>query len=253
MDFGHKATIEMGLCWSSSCRQAHPVDNQKDRCTMDDFEQLTLRIRKDPDDLDAWKAIAALVDDPKKKMDCQGQIDRITAKRQSPVFCPKCGAGMNIYLAGEMHDKRAKCPYCGTEIDIPDNYSKVVIEKQTGFGRIVPDTEAIVFERRSDNNGASIDTEEIDKLIMEKGLTAARQELESRGIKGLRIDDIGGVDKNSEAYKIIEEKGLKALEQSQGVVFVTPKQVNRAIAVVIVLFALLFLGFVIFNVIQLIP
>lgn len=220
---------------------------------MDDFEQLTLRIRNNPDDLDAWKAIAALVDDPKKKMDCQGQIDRIIAKRQSPVVCPKCGAGMNIYFAGELHDKRAKCPYCGTEIDIPDNYSKVVIEKQTGPGIFVPDTEAVVYERRSDNNGASINTEEINRLIMEKGLTAARQELESRGIKGLKIDDIHGVDKNSEAYKIIEEKGLKALEQSQGVVFVTPKQANQAFTILGILFALLFLGFIIFNVIQLIP
>jgi DNA-directed RNA polymerase subunit RPC12/RpoP len=217
---------------------------------MDNFEQLTLRIRKDPDDLDAWKAISALVDDPKKKMDCQQQIDRINAKRQPPVVCPKCGAGMNIYFAGEMHDKRAKCPYCGTEIDIPDDYSKVVIEKRTGFDQFLPDSEAIIYERRSDNNGSSINTEEINKLIMEKGLTAARQELDSRGIKGLKIDDIGGVDKSSEAYKIIQEKGLKALEKSQGVVFVTPKQVNVALTVFIILFALLFLGTVIFNVIQ---
>ena len=51
---------------------------------MNDFEQLSLRIRKDSDDLDAWKALLELVDSPEKKNDCQKQIDRILAKRQNP-------------------------------------------------------------------------------------------------------------------------------------------------------------------------
>jgi ribosomal protein S27AE len=208
---------------------------------MDNLEQLSLRIRKNPDDLDAWKTLSTLVDDPQKKKDCKEQIDRIIAKQQPPVICPQCGAGMNIYFAGELHDKRAKCLHCGTEIDIPDNYSKVVIKKRIGFGQFMPQTEAIVYERRSDNNGNSINTEEINKIIMEKGLTAARQELESRGIKGLKINDIDGVEKSSEAYKLIEEKGLKSLEKSQNVIFVTPKQVNRAFIILGILFFFLFL------------
>ena len=44
---------------------------------MNDLEQLSLRIRKDSDDLNAWKALLELVDSPKKKADCQKQIDRI--------------------------------------------------------------------------------------------------------------------------------------------------------------------------------
>jgi hypothetical protein len=217
---------------------------------MDSIEQLSLRIRKNPDDLEAWKTILTLVDDPKKKKDCQEQIDRITAQQQSPIICPQCGAGMTVYFAGELHDKRAKCPFCGTEIDIPDDYSKVVIEKRTGIGQFLPETEAIVYERRSDNNGASIDAEEINRLIMEKGLTAARQELKSRGIKGIQIDDIRGVEKSSEAYKIIEEKGLRSLEKSQDVIFVTPKQVNQAIRIVVYLSGFLTLVAIVYFLIQ---
>jgi hypothetical protein len=202
---------------------------------MESIEQFAQRIKHDPNDLEAWESILELVDDPKKKRDCQEQIDRITAGQQSPIICPQCGAGMNVYFAGELHDKRAKCPFCGAEIDIPDSYSKVVIEKRAGTGQVLPETEAVVYERRFDNNGASIDVEEINQLVMEKGLAAARQELKSRSIKGLQIDDIQGVEKSSEAYKIIEEKGLRALEKSQGVIFVTPKQVNQAIKIALIL------------------
>lgn len=204
---------------------------------MESIEQLALRIKNDPNDLTAWKSLLELMDDPIRKRDCQAQIDRILAGQQSPIICPQCGAGMNVYFAGELHDKRAKCPFCGTEIDIPDSYSKVVIEKRPG--QVLPETEAVVYERRFDNNGASIDVEEINQLVMEKGLAAARQELKSRGIKGIQIDDIQGVEKSSEAYRIIEEKGLRALEKSQGVIFVTPKQVNQAIKIVLVLSAVL--------------
>jgi hypothetical protein len=215
---------------------------------MESIEQFAQRIKNDPNDLEAWKSILELVDDPKKKRDCQEQIDGITAGQQSPIICPQCGAGMNIYFAGELRDKRAKCPFCGTEIDIPDSYSKVVIKKRTG--QILPETEAVIYERRFDNNGASIDVEEINQLIMEKGLAASRQELKSRGIKGLQTDDIQGVEKSSEAYKIIEEKGLRALEKSQGVIFVTPKQVNQAIKIALILSIVLTVVSIIYFLIQ---
>ena len=215
---------------------------------MESIEQLALRIKNDPNDLNPWKSTLELVDDPNRKRDCQAQIDRILAGQQSPIICPQCGAGMNVYFAGELRDKRAKCPYCGAEIDIPDSYSKVVIEKRPG--QFLPGTEAIVYERRSDNNGASIGTEEINELVMEEGLAAARQELQSRGIKGIQIDDIQGVEKSSEAYRIIEEKGLRSLEKSQGVIFVTPKQVNQAIKIFLFLSAVLTLVSIIYFLIQ---
>jgi hypothetical protein len=196
---------------------------------MDSIEQLSLRIRKNPDDLEAWKSVLALVDDPKKQKDCQDQIDRIITKGQAPIICPQCRAGMTVYFAGEMHDKRAKCPYCGTEIDIPDAYAKTVVEKHTGFGDILPETDVTVYERRADNAGATITSGEIDKLIMEKGLISARQELEAKGIKGLKIDDFSGIDKSSQANRILEEDGAKALAKSQGAIMLSTKQANAMI------------------------
>jgi DNA-directed RNA polymerase subunit RPC12/RpoP len=194
---------------------------------MNEFEKFSLRIRNNPDDLDAWKSIMAIVNDPKKKSDCQEQIDRIIAKRgASPIICPQCGGGMAVYFAGELHDKRAKCPYCGTEVDIPDSYSRTEVKTDTGFGQFLPDTKVTMFERRTDNNGAAITSDEINKLIMEKGLIAARKELEARGIQGLKISDFSRIDKSSEAYRILEEDGLKALGKSQGAIVLTPKKAN---------------------------
>jgi hypothetical protein len=193
---------------------------------MDNFEQLSLRIRKNPDDLDAWKAILGLVDDPKKKQDCQKQIDKIIAKQQSPIICPQCGAGMTVYFAGELQDKRARCPFCDTDVDIPDAYSRTVVEKKIGFGHFLQETNVTTYERRADNNGATITSEEIDKLIMEKGLIAARKELENRGIKNLKISGFSGIDKSGEANRILEEEGAKALAKSQGAIMLTTKQAN---------------------------
>jgi hypothetical protein len=203
---------------------------------MEDIGQLSLRIRKNPDDLEAWKAISALVNDPRQKKDCQDQIDRIIAKQQSAIICPQCGAGMTVYFAGELHDKRAKCPYCGTDIDIPDAYVRTVVEKHTGVGQFLPETEVTVYERRADNAGATITSDEIDTLIMEKGLFAARQELEARGIKDLKIGGFDGVDKSSQAYKILEQDGAKAMAKSQGAIMLTQKQANVMLKWVLALF-----------------
>jgi hypothetical protein len=219
---------------------------------MNDLEQFSIRIRENPDDLDAWKGILRLVDDPGKKSDCQKQIDRIIVKRQaSGIICPQCGGGMSVYFEGELHDKRAKCPYCGTDIDIPDAYARTEVKTQTGFGQFLPETNVIVFERRTDNNGASITSDEINKLIMEKGLRAARKELEARGIQGLKISGFSGVDPSSEANRILEEDGLKALGKSQGATVLTPKQANSMFKGVWLLFTILPIIVIIILIIQL--
>ena len=202
---------------------------------MESIAELSLRIRKNPDDLEAWKSVLALVDDPKKKKDCQDQIDRIIIKGQAPVICPQCGAGMTVYFVGEMHDKRAKCPYCGTDIDIPDSYLKTVVEKHTGPGQFLPDTQVTVYERRADNNGASITSAEIARLIMDKGLAAARQELEALGIQNLKIGGVAGMDKSGQAYKILEQDGAKAMAKSQGAILLNTKQANAFIKGVLAL------------------
>ena len=217
---------------------------------MDNFEQLSLRVRKNPNDLDAWKAISEMVDDPKKKKDCQEQIDRIMAKQQSPIICPQCGAGMTVYFAGELHDKRAKCPFCGTDVDIPDSFSRTVVEKKAGFGYILPETNVTTYERRADNNGATITSDEIDKLIMEKGLIAARKELEARGIKDLKISGFSGIDKSTDENRILEEEGAEALAKSKGAIMVTAKQANFMIKGVLAFFAVLTLVFIIISLLQ---
>ncbi len=219
---------------------------------MNDLEQFSIRIRENPDDLDAWKGILTLVDDPGKKSDCQKQIDRIIVKRQaSGIICPQCGGGMSVYFEGELHDKRSKCPYCGTDIDIPDTYARTEVKAQTGFGQFLPETNVIVFERRTDNNGASITSDEINKLIMEKGLMAARKELEARGIQGLKISGFSGVDPSSEANRILEEDGLKALGKSQGAIVLTTKQANSMFKGVWLLFTILPIIVIIILIIQL--
>ena len=217
---------------------------------MDNFEQLSLRVRKNPNDLDAWKAISEMVDDPKKKKDCQEQIDRIMAKHQSPIICPQCGAGMTVYFAGELHDKRAKCPFCGTDVDILDAYSRTVVEKKAGFGHLLPETNVTTYERRADNNGATITSDEIDKLIMEKGLIAARKELEARGIKDLKISGFSGIDKSTNENRILEEEGAEALAKSKGAIMVTAKQANFMIKGVLAFFAVLMLAFIIVSLMQ---
>jgi len=217
---------------------------------MESIEQLSLRIRKNPDDIDAWKAILTLVNDPKKKQDCQEQISRIIAKQQSPIICPQCGAGMTVYFAGELHDKRAKCPFCGTDVDILDAYSRTVVEKKAGFGQLLPETNVTTYERSADNNGATITSDEIDKLIMEKGLIAARKELEARGIKDLKISGFSGIDKSTDENRILEEEGAEALAKSKGAIMVTAKQANFMIKGVLAFFAVLTLVFIIISLMQ---
>ena len=203
---------------------------------MNDLEQFALRIRKDPDDLEAWKGLLALVDDPGKKKDCQEQVDRILAKQQAaPMLCPQCGGRMEVYFAGELHDKRARCPYCGTDVDIPDSYSKVEVETHKGPGHFLPDTKVTVFERRADNAGGSISSEEIEKLIMEKGVVVARQELEARGIHGVKISGFSGVNPSSEDNRILEEEGLEALGKAKGAIVLSSGKANTIIKVLVAL------------------
>ncbi len=207
---------------------------------MNELEQLSQRIRNNPDDLEAWKGLLTLVGDPDKKRDCQEQIDRILAKHSAaPMLCPQCGGGMSVYFAGELHDKRTKCPFCGTEIEIPDTYSKISVETHTDSGQFLPGANVTVIERRADNSRAAITSDEIDQIIMDKGLAAARQELETRGLQELKIDGVARMDKSSEAYRILEEQGLKSLGKSQGAIFVTPRQVSSLFKGVTIFFMIM--------------
>jgi len=198
---------------------------------MHDLEQLSRHLRNDPEDLEAWRALLELVDDPEKKKDCQARIDRLLAKREKPVLCPQCGAGMELYFAEPLHDKRAKCAYCGAEIDIPDSYSSLKIKKQTGgYGKTFPETEISFYERRVDggNQAAGITSDELEKIIAEKGLAAAMQELQARGIRGLKIDQLSSVEGISAMGKELKEQGPDVLK-SKEIIFVGSKKINQII------------------------
>ena len=217
---------------------------------MNPFAALSERIRKNPDDLEAWQSLQAQVDDVRKKQDCQAQIERIRAKRQSPVICPQCGGGMEIYFAGELRDKRARCPFCKTEIDIPDAYSKMVVEQESGFGKVLPGAQFTVYERRADNPGGKITSDEIDQLMMEKGLTAARKELEARGIQNIKLENFAGLENHPEDKKIIEEQGLKALEKTHNVIVLGNKELNLYIKVFLIAVVVINILFLLISLFQ---
>ncbi|MCD4739154.1 MAG: zinc ribbon domain-containing protein [Anaerolineae bacterium] len=69
--------------------------------------------------------------------------------------CPQCGGTMEVRFIGELRDKRAGCPYCGTEVDLPDSYQRIERhhEQQTDMlsSRTV---DRIVVQTRSD--GAAV-------------------------------------------------------------------------------------------------
>jgi hypothetical protein len=177
--------------------------------------ELIQHLRENPDDLLAWQSLQIQVDDPRKKQDCQEQIDRLLARGNPPLLCPQCGGGMEIYFSGELHDKRARCPYCTVEIDLPDAYTRLEIQQSSeaaltlGIQSPVT-TRFTVYERRADQPGGSITSSEIEQLVAEKGLKAARQELASRGIHDLELEDFGSLraaQRNATPGQVPEKPG----------------------------------------------
>lgn len=174
-------------------------------------------LKSDADRVDAWALLAILLEDPAEQAKCYREIVRVdpenrqaaawlealTSQVQEPVAqepspavagitlqCSQCGGVTEVRFVGELRDKRAFCPHCGSQIDLPDTYQRVERRREQeqdpwGGSRTV---ESILVETRSDlTPGGQVpsETDEIDKLLQQLDLgDADGQTLEHLGARG---------------------------------------------------------------------
>ena len=146
-------------------------------------------LQAEPDNVSAWALLATFLEEPEQQAKCYHHIlhldpdNREAAEslqrlaRPSPPLetasstvqgnmlrCPQCGGTMEVHFVGELRDKRASCPYCGTEVDLPDSYQRIehhheqqtdmlssrtvdqVVVQTRGDGATVPETGQKVLE-----------------------------------------------------------------------------------------------------------
>jgi DNA-directed RNA polymerase subunit M/transcription elongation factor TFIIS len=155
-----------------------PLDTVKRRIEAGDREgarrTLFQALRVDPYNVAAWALLATVLDDPDKQADCYRRIlaldpgNREVAEKlrqitggppqtppsseTGPLQCPQCGGVMEVRFAESLRDKRAVCPYCGTEVDLPDAYQRIQRQREEARhpwgSRTVEET---VIEARSDH------------------------------------------------------------------------------------------------------
>jgi hypothetical protein len=162
-------------------------------------------LRAHPDHVTAWMWLAMLLDDPRRRVECSRRVLRIAPdhsqaaqalQRLSPKLgpgekaepepgvtlrCPQCGGGLEGYFAGEMRDKRARCRYCDTDIDLPDSFRREQRthqdEPRVGSRRSV---DTLTVEYRSDGPTPPLTPEEIARLMHSPSQSEAAGET-SRG------------------------------------------------------------------------
>ena len=167
-------------------------------------------LRADPRNVPAWGLLATLLEDPAKQADCYRQILRIAPNNrhaaarskalidqaQEPAFqaqpppnkaaalqCKHCGANMEVRFVGEWNDKRAVCPYCNAQEDLPDTFRRVeqkrLHEKKPGSSRTL---ESMLIETRSDHlpggqsQGVTPEIEDVPKVLQWSLLSQLRSE-----------------------------------------------------------------------------
>jgi hypothetical protein len=175
--------------------------------------ELVRALRADPQNVAAWELLATVLDDPPKQADCYRQILRVdprhsqaaaslaalmgqaatpAAPEGQSLRCQQCGGAMDMRFVGEMRDKRAVCPFCGHQVDVPDTYQRVERRhdhESRPWGSHTVDT--LLVETRTDHGAAGqpvTDFPEIDDLrrrFREEGLEALNddvvQELKDAG------------------------------------------------------------------------
>lgn len=141
--------------------------------------ELVALLKSDPENTDAWALLAILLKDPAEQVECYRQILRInpddrqaaawiealsrhlpkeTDREEPPtpekwtLQCNNCGGVTEVRFVGEMRDKRAFCPHCGTQIDLPDAFQRMERRREQeelpgGGSRIL---ESVRIETRSD-------------------------------------------------------------------------------------------------------
>ena len=164
--------------------------------------ELTALLNSDPDAADAWALLAILLQDPAEQVECYRQILRINPDdRQAAAWfealsqhlpeasqqegsptpdqwtlqCAQCGGVTEVRFVGELRDKRAFCPHCGSQIDLPDSYQRVERWREQeelpgGGSRTV---ESMLIESRSDRpsgEGPVADPGRIDHVLQDLDL-----------------------------------------------------------------------------------
>ena len=162
----------------------------------------------DSDNADAWALLAILLSDPAEQAECYRQILRIDPEnRQAEAWlnmlrpqipeaaapegpsqdegrtlkCQECGGITEVRFVGELHDKRAFCPYCGSQIDLPDSFMRVERRREQ---EQLPDggvrsIDAVLIETRRDQapgEQPSPERDEIDKLLRDLDLPDVEDE-----------------------------------------------------------------------------
>jgi hypothetical protein len=182
-----------------------------------------------PENTVAWVLLTSLFDDPAQQAGCYRQIlsidpnnrqaaarlmvlasrrsepgsTRQPPKEDGPVLrCPQCGGPLETDFYGEIRNKRLECPYCGTQIDLPDTFSRV---QQTNEYQNIPwenrKVEESGVETRFDGQLGQRELEalpsevrQILRLLIEKGPEAIDsdllQRLQQNGIN-VSLDPLG--------------------------------------------------------------
>ena len=165
-----------------------PLDTVKRRIEAGDREgakrTLFHTLNVEPHNVAAWALLATVLDDPDRQADCYRRIlaldpgNRGAAEKlrqitggprqtppsseTGPLQCPQCSGAMEVRFAGPLRDKRAVCPYCGTEVDLPDAYQRIQRQKEQARhpwgSRTVEET---VIETRSDHPEGLPDLDEV--------------------------------------------------------------------------------------------
>lgn len=165
--------------------------------------ELVAALRANPQDVSCWELLAMLLADPARQADCYRQILRIdpqhgqaaaslaaltteapsepshdapAAKEGPALRCQGCGGTLDIRFVGEMRDKRAVCPFCGNEVDLPDAFQRVERRRdheQRPWGSRTVDTLYVETRVDHDSEGQSAhpvrDIDEIRQTLREKG------------------------------------------------------------------------------------
>ncbi len=166
----------------------------------------------DPLNTSAWELFASISDDPNERAACyrhilqidpdnrqvagklleiSGQIqDSSPQKRPAhgddpALYCKQCCGRAEVHFVGDMHDKRAICSYCGTEVDLPDSYHRIqkLREHQRIPGGGDRTVERTVIETRRDGLPAAgnfeshpTDLQKIIQIMTDKGAAALNED-----------------------------------------------------------------------------
>jgi hypothetical protein len=180
--------------------------------------ELVALLKSDPDNADAWALLAILLKDPAEQVECYRQILRINpgdrqaaawlealsphvpeapAREEPPtpekwtLQCTQCGGVTEVRFVGELRDKRAFCPHCGSQIDLPDTFQRVERRREQeqlpgGASRIV---DSVRIETRSDHSpgeGPPREVGDVDQLLQDLALPDLEEEtLQQLGEQGM--------------------------------------------------------------------